>query len=224
MFYNRTGSEIVRGMNKMTSGNLFGYARVSARDQNESRQLLALSRYSIPQPNLFIDKQSGKNFDRPAYQQMLRRLKKGDRLIVSSIDRLGRNYEEIIEQWRLIVKEKGADILVLDMPLLDTAHDKDLLGTFISDLVLQLLSYIAENERNTIRRRQAEGIAAARQRGVRFGRPAAKLPEEFPLYVQQWRQNKRSARELAVEMDISVKTFYNYAKAVCEFDAAAMRT
>ena len=195
----------------MGQGNLYGYVRVSTRDQNECRQIISLMEYGVPRYAIFSDKQSGKDFERPAYQKLLRRLKQGDQLIIHSIDRLGRNYQEIIEQWRIIVKEKGVDILVLDMPLLDTSRDKDLLGTFISDLVLQLLSYIAENERNTIRQRQAEGIAAAQSRGVKFGRPVTKLPAEFPTYVQKWRQKKCSAKELALQMNISIKTFYNYA-------------
>lgn len=192
--------------------DIFGYIRVSGKDQNESRQLIALSDYQIPPKNLYLDKQSGKNFERPAYQKMLRRLKRGDVLIIKSIDRLGRNYEEIIDQWRLVVKEKGADIIVLDMPLLNTTRDKDLLGTFISDLVLQLLSYIAENERNFILQRQKEGIAAAKARGVKFGRPPICLNEDAAELIQDWRDKKRSAKEIALQMNISVRTFYNYAR------------
>lgn len=191
---------------------VFGYARVSARDQNESRQLIALSGCRIPSKNLYVDKQSGKDFDRPAYRRMVRRIQRGDLLVVQSIDRLGRNYEEIIEQWRYLVKDKGADIQVLDMPLLDTSRNKDLLGTFISDLVLQLLSYIAENERDTIRRRQMEGIAAAKERGVQFGRPPMEITEEFAKKVEDWKAKKCSAREIAEQMNVSVRTVYNYAR------------
>lgn len=147
----------------------YGYMRVSSKDQNEDRQLIALTELGIPPNRIFMDKQSGKDFDRPAYQRLIRRLRHGDQLYVKSIDRLGRNYKDIMEQWRIITKEIGADITILDMPLLDTTNSKDLLGTFISDIVLQLLSFVAENERDNIRRRQAEGIAAAKARGVRFG-------------------------------------------------------
>ena len=154
-------------------GNLYGYIRVSTREQNEDRQILALKDLSIPEKNLFIDKQSGKDFERPQYRKMVRKLKKDDLLYIKSIDRLGRNYSEILEQWRILTKEKGIDIVVLDMPLLDTRRGKDLMGTFLSDIVLQVLSFVAENERSNIRQRQAEGIAAAKARGVRFGRPPA---------------------------------------------------
>ena len=160
-------------------GNLYGYIRVSTREQNEDRQILALKELSIPEKNMFIDKQSGKDFERPQYRKMVRKLKKDDLLYIKSIDRLGRNYSEILEQWRILTKEKGIDIVVLDMPLLDTRRGKDLMGTFLSDIVLQVLSFVAENERTNIRQRQAEGIAAAKARGVRFGRPPAPLPENF---------------------------------------------
>ena len=160
-------------------GNLYGYIRVSTREQNEDRQILALKELSIPEKNLFIDKQSGKDFERPQYRKMVRKLKKDDLLYIKSIDRLGRNYEEILQQWRIITKDKGVDIVVLDMPLLDTRRGKDLMGTFLSDIVLQVLSFVAENERTNIRQRQAEGIAAAKARGVRFGRPPAPLPDNF---------------------------------------------
>ncbi len=152
-------------------GNIYGYIRISTREQKEDRQLLAMRQLPIPKKNIFIDKQSGKNFERPQYKKLLRRLQKNDVLYIQSIDRLGRNYKEIPEQWRLLTKEKGVDIVILDMPLLDTRRGKDLLGTFLSDIVLQVLSFVAENERKTIRCRQAEGIAAAKERGVRFGRP-----------------------------------------------------
>ncbi len=160
----------------------FGYIRVSTKEQNEDRQLIALSQFDIPDGNLYMDKLSGKDFQRPAYRQLLRRLRPNDVLIVKSIDRLGRNYKEIMEQWRVITKEKCADIKVLDTPLLDTTYCKDLLGTFIADLVLAVMSYTAQMERENIRQRQAEGIAAAKERGVRFGRPRIPLPEDFLEY------------------------------------------
>lgn len=156
-------------------GNIFGYIRVSSRDQNEDRQLIALKELAIPEKNIFIDKQSGKDFKRPQYRKMIRRVRKDDLLYIKSIDRLGRNYAEILEQWRILTKDKGIDIVVLDMPLLDTRRGKDLMGTFLSDIVLQVLSFVAENERTNIRQRQAEGIAAAKARGVRFGRPPSRL-------------------------------------------------
>ena len=171
-------------------GNLYGYIRVSTREQNEDRQILALKAFSIPEKNLFIDKQSGKDFERPQYRKMVRKLKKDDLLYIKSIDRLGRNYSEILEQWRILTKEKGIDIVVLDMPLLDTRRGKDLMGTFLSDIVLQVLSFVAENERSNIRQRQAEGIAVAKARGVRFGRPPAPLPENFHHLYQQWKNGK----------------------------------
>ena len=171
-------------------GNLYGYIRVSTREQNEDRQILALKDLSIPEKNLFIDKQSGKDFERPQYRKMVRKLKKDDLLYIKSIDRLGRNYSEILEQWRILTKEKGIDIVVLDMPLLDTRRGKDLMGTFLSDIVLQVLSFVAENERSNIRQRQAEGIAAAKARGVRFGRPPKPLPENFHHLYQQWKNGK----------------------------------
>ncbi|MEG0369834.1 MAG: recombinase family protein, partial [Hungatella sp.] len=150
----------------------FGYIRVSSKDQNEDRQLIALSEFDIAKCNLYLDKQSGKDFNRPAYQKMIRCLKKGDLLIIKAIDRLGRNYDEIIEQWRIITKEKGADIKVLDMPLLDTRQGRDLTGTFIADIVLQILSYVSQTERENIHQRQKEGIEAAHRKGIQFGRPS----------------------------------------------------
>lgn len=165
-------------------GNLYGYIRVSTREQNEDRQILALKDLSITEKNLFIDKQSGKDFERPQYRKMVRKLKKDDLLYIKSIDRLGRNYSEILEQWRILTKEKGIDIVVLDMPLLDIRRGKDLMGTFLSDIVLQVLSFVAENERSNIRQRQAEGIAAAKARGVRFGRPPAPKPAETAPHKQ----------------------------------------
>ena len=178
-------------------GNLYGYIRVSTREQNEDRQILALKELSIPEKNLFIDKQSGKDFERPQYRKMVRKLKKDDLLYIKSIDRLGRNYSEILEQWRILTKEKGIDIVVLDMPLLDTRRGKDLMGTFLSDIVLQVLSFVAENERSNIRQRQAEGIAAAKARGVRFGRPPKPLPENFHEIYQQWKNGKITGLEAA---------------------------
>ena len=169
-------------------GILYGYTRVSTREQNEDRQIFALKELSIPEKNLFIDKQSGKDFERPQYRKMVRKLKKDDLLYIKSIDRLGRNYSEILEQWRILTKEKGIDIVVLDMPLLDTRRGKDLMGTFLSNIVLQVLSFVAENERSNIRQRQAEGIAADKARGVRFGRPPKPLPENFHHLYQQWKK------------------------------------
>lgn len=169
---------------------IYGYVRVSSRDQNEDRQLIAMKELSIPNKNIFMDKQSGKDFNRPQYKRLLRRLKRDDLLYIKSIDRLGRNYEEIQNQWRILTKEKGIDIVVLDMPLLDTRRGKDLMGTFLSDIVLQVLSFVAENERTNIKQRQAEEIAAAKAKGIRFGRPPKPLPENFHLVYQQWKAGK----------------------------------
>ena len=190
----------------------YGYIRVSSKDQNEDRQLLALRELDIPEGNIFIEKQSGKDFERPQYRKMVRRFKWDDLLCVKSIDRLGRNYGEILEQWRFLTKEKGIDIMVLDMPLLDTRRGKDLMGVFLSDVVLQILSFVAENERDNIRRRQAEGIAAARLRGVRFGRPPLPLPDNFHEMHRAWRGKKISLRQAAQACDMPQGTFY--AKAV----------
>ena len=162
------------------SNNVYGYVRVSTKDQNEDRQRIALAEFPVPEKNIFMDKLSGKDFNRPQYRRLMRKLRSGDCLVVKDIDRLGRNYEEILEQWRIITKEKGVDIVVLDMPLLDTRHTgRDLTGTFVADLVLQILSYVAQTERENIKQRQKEGIAAARLRGVQFGRPRKPLPENF---------------------------------------------
>lgn len=191
---------------------LFGYIRVSTKDQNEDRQLIALSVFEIPKKNLFIDKQSGKDFDRPAYRRLLRRLRRDDLLIVKSIDRLGRNYEEIISQWKHITKAIGADILIVDMPLLDTRRDKDLLGTFISDLVLQVLSFVSQTERENIRQRQAEGIAAAKARGVKFGRPRLPVPQCFPALYGQWVAGSITSRAAAKLMNVSQGTFLSWSK------------
>ncbi len=190
-------------------GSVYGYIRVSTREQNEDRQLMAMQELDIPQEQIYMDKRSGKDFRRPRYQKMLRKLKKDDLLYIKSIDRLGRNYEEILEQWRILTKEKGVDIVVLDMPLLDTRRGKDLMGTFLSDIVLQVLSFVAENERNNIRQRQAEGIAAAKKRGVQFGRPSALLPENFPSIVQAWQTNEINAEYAAELCGISRSTFYD---------------
>lgn len=188
-------------------GNLYGYIRVSTREQNEDRQILALKELSIPEKNLFIDKQSGKDFERPQYRKMVRKLKKDDLLYIKSIDRLGRNYSEILEQWRILTKEKGIDIVVLDMPLLDTRRGKDLMGTFLSDIVLQVLSFVAENERTNIRQRQAEGIAAAKARGVRFGRPPKPLPENFHQLYQQWKNGRITGTTAAKLCGMPLSTF-----------------
>ena len=169
------------------STNIFGYIRVSARDQNEERQMIAMRELAVPEAHIFMDKQSGKDFQRPQYRRMVKKMKAEDLLYVKSIDRLGRNYEEILEQWRILTKDKGIDIAVLDMPLLDTRRGKDLMGTFLSDIVLQVLSFAAENERTNIRQRQAEGIAAAKAKGVKFGRPPLPLPENFYQVHQDWR-------------------------------------
>lgn len=189
--------------------NVYGYVRVSTKDQNEDRQIIALQEMSIPEKNIFVDKQSGKDFKRPMYKRMLRKIKKDDLLYVKSIDRLGRNYDEILEQWRILTKEKGIDIVVLDMPLLDTRRGKDLMGTFLSDIVLQVLSFVAENERTNIRQRQAEGIAAAKMRGVRFGRPPSPLPENFHEIYQQWKNyrisSSKSVRNAYVYFSLSSK-------------------
>lgn len=190
------------------AGQVYGYIRVSSRDQNEDRQRVALAEKNIPVKNLYMDKQSGKDFQRPQYQKMLRRLRAGDLLYILSIDRLGRNYEEIQQQWRTLTKEIGIDICVLDMPLLDTRQGKDLMGTFIADLVLQILSFVAQNERENIRKRQAEGIAAAKARGVRFGRPAKAAPEDFAGIVEDWESGRRSFEESVRLCGMSESTFY----------------
>ena len=191
---------------------VYGYIRVSSADQNEDRQLVALRSCKVPECNLFVDKQSGKDFERPEYRRMLRRLKRDDLLYVKSIDRLGRNYGEILEQWRLLTKEKGVDIVVLDMPLLDTRSGKDLMGTFIADLVLQILSFVAQNERENIRQRQAEGITAAKARGVPFGRPALPLPENFEQVVSSWRNKEIDFASALQQTGMRPATFYRRLK------------
>ena len=187
---------------------IYGYVRVSSQEQNEDRQLIAMAEAGVARGNIFIDKQSGKDFERPNYKRLMKKLRPGDTLIIKSIDRLGRNYEEIQNQWRFITKEKKVDIVVIDMPLLDTRRDKNLLGTFISDLVLQLLSFISENERTTIRQRQAEGIAAAKKRGVKFGRPTKEAPPEFDEIVARWQKKEIPLDEILKEYDMSAATFY----------------
>jgi DNA invertase Pin-like site-specific DNA recombinase len=186
--------------------------RVSTREQNEDRQLIALQEVGVPEKNIYLDKQSGKDFERPRYKRLIKKLKPGDLLYIKSIDRLGRNYQEIQNQWRRITKDKGADICVIDMPLLDTRKGKDLLGTFISDLVLQLLSFVAENERVNIRQRQAEGIAAAKARGVRFGRPALEVPEDFPQICRAWRAKRITLKQAAQQTGMPESTFYGKAR------------
>ncbi len=190
----------------------YGYVRVSTREQNEERQMIAMYQFGISETNIFVDKQSGKDFNRPQYRKLIRKLKSGDTLVIKSIDRLGRNYEEIIEQWRIITKEKRAAIVVLDMPLLDTRQGRDLTGTLIADIVLQLLSYVAQTEREFIRQRQAEGIAAAKQKGVRFGPKPRARPENFPVCFEAWQKGEISAREAGRQMGISHKTFLRWAE------------
>jgi DNA invertase Pin-like site-specific DNA recombinase len=190
----------------------YGYVRVSTKEQNEDRQLIALHEAGVPQRNIYMDKQSGKDFNRPQYQRLLKKILPGDLLYIKSIDRLGRNYEEIQNQWRVITKEKGCDICVIDMPLLDTRRGKDLMGTFISDLVLQLLSFVAENERDNIQQRQAEGIAAAKARGVKFGRPPRPLPPNFCAVHQAWRAKQLTVKQAAEAVGMPVSTFYHKAK------------
>ena len=191
----------------------YGYARVSTREQNDERQHIALTAFGITPRAIFVDKQSGRDFDRTQYQRLMRRLKKDDTIVVKSIDRLGRNYTEILEQWRIITKDKQAAIVVLDMPLLDTRRSRDLTGTLIADIVLQLLSYVAQTERELIRQRQAEGIAAAKERGVRFGRPQSSRPTGFPAVLQRWRGGELSARQAAEQLNITHKTFLRWAGA-----------
>ncbi len=193
--------------------NIYGYMRVSTKDQNEARQLAALSEFPVPREQIYLDKQSGKDFQRPQYQRLMRRLKAGDLLVVLSIDRLGRNYEEILYQWRLLTKERHVDIAVIDMPLLDTRiGQRDLTGTFIADLVLQILSYVAEAERESIRKRQAEGIQAAKLRGVRFGPPRKPMPESFPAIKCRWENGGLSARAAARALGVSHDTFLRWCR------------
>lgn len=185
----------------------YGYIRVSSRDQNEDRQLIAMQELGVPPKNIYIDKLSGKDFARPAYRKLIKKLRPNDLVYVKSIDRLGRNYKEILEQWRILTKEKEVDICVIDMPLLDTRNGKDLMGTFLADLVLQILSFVAENERNAIRQRQAEGIAAAKAKGVRFGRPEIPLPENFMEVYERWRAGEITGTRASNELNMPLSTF-----------------
>ena len=192
-------------------GSTYGYVRVSTREQNEDRQMIAMGEIQVPEKNIFMDKLSGKDFERPMYRKLLKKLKPDDLLYIKSIDRLGRNYEEILEQWRILTKEKKVDVVVIDMPLLDTRRGKDLMGTFLSDIVLQVLSFAAENERKNIRERQMEGIEAAKRRGVRFGRPPKPTPENFEQACGKWEAGEITGREAAVECSMSTSSFYRKA-------------
>ncbi len=191
---------------------VYGYVRVSTKEQHEDRQMIAMSDCAVPKKNIYMDKQSGKDFERTSYQKLIRKMGRGDLLYIKSIDRLGRNYEEIIEQWRLISKKKGADICVIDMPLLDTRRGKDVMGTFLSDIVPEILSFVAHNERDIIRKRQKEGIDAAKARGVRFGRPVIPLPDNFHEIFGLWDTGKISVRTGAKKCGLSDSTFYYKAK------------
>ena len=192
----------------MEETKLYGYMRVSSKEQNEDRQRIALLEMGVPEKNIFMDKLSGKDFARPQYKKLLRKLDDHSVLYVKSIDRLGRNYSDLNEQWRIITKERKADIVVIDMPILDTRREKNLLGTFMSDIVLALLSFVAENERSNIRQRQAEGIAAAKAKGVKFGRPPLPIPENFYQVHKEWRAGKISMEEAGRQCNMSAKTFY----------------
>ena len=194
-------------------GKIYGYVRVSSRDQNEDRQLITMREMQVPEENIYVDKQSGKDFNRPQYKKLLRKVKPNDIIYIKSIDRLDRNYGEILDQWKLITKDKQVDLYVIDMPILDTRREKNLLGTFISDLVLTLLSYVAENERVNIRQRQAEGIAAAKARGVHFGRVPNPLPDNFYEVYQRWKMKKISVSQAAQECGMPQTTFFDRAKA-----------
>lgn len=192
--------------------NTYGYVRVSSMDQNEDRQLIALREKAVPDKNIFMDKQSGKDFNRPQYKRLIKKLKSGDLLYIMSIDRLGRNYEEIQTQWRILTKEIGADICVLDMPLLNTRNGKDLMGTFIADLVLQILSFVAQNERENIKKRQTEGIAAAKAKGIKFGRPEINPPAHFAKIIHQWEEKQISISDVLKQCNMSEATFYRKLK------------
>lgn len=192
---------------------VYGYVRVSTKEQNEDRQLIALQGFPVPEKNIYMDKLSGKDFNRPQYQKLLRKFRPGDLLVIKSIDRLGRNYEEILSQWRSITKEKQVNVVVLDMPLLDTRKaGSDLTGTFVADLVLQILSYVAQTERENIHQRQKEGIAAARRRGVQFGRPRKQVPEQFWQLKADWEQRKITSREAAQQLSIAQDTFLRWVR------------
>lgn len=196
---------------------VYGYVRVSTVDQNEERQMVEMRRLGIPEKQIYTDKQSGKNFNRPRYNTLLSKLKKGDLLYILSIDRLGRNYKDIQEQWRYLTKVKEVDIAVIDMPILDTRNGKDLMGTFLADIVLQVLSFVAQNERENIRKRQAQGIAAAKASGMKFGRPSLRVPDEFPALVREWRLGALKVEEAAQKCDMSIATFYRRLR---EYDCA----
>lgn len=198
----------------MEGQKIYGYVRCSSRDQNEDRQMIALREMGVSEKQIYMDKQSGKDFERPQYKRLLQKLDHDSVLFVKSIDRLGRNYADLNEQWRIITKEKGADIVVIDMPILDTRKEKKLLGTFISDIVLALLSYVAENERINIRQRQAEGIAAAKARGVKFGRPSVPVPDNFYSVHKQWREKRLTLDQAAKACGLAVSTFYDKAREV----------
>ena len=200
----------------MRNQKVYGYVRVSARDQNEARQMIALKEAEVPARHIYIDRQSGKDFDRPQYKRLLDKLNEGDVLFIKSIDRLGRNYTDLTEQWRIITKEKRVDIVVLDMPLLDTRWDKDLLRTLINDLVLTLLSYVAENERANIRQRQAEGIAAAKGRGAHLGRPPRSLPDGFSNILRRWLDGELTVKEAAQACGLPPSTFHDRARRAWE--------
>ena len=189
-------------------GNVYGYVRVSSIDQNEDRQLIVMDENNVPKGNVYIDKQSGKDFERPQYKKLVKKLNAGDLLYILSIDRLGRNYEDIQKQWRILTKEIGVDICVIDMPLLDTRNGKDLMGTFIADLVLQILSFVAQNERENIKKRQAQGILAAKAKGVKFGRPESPVPDEFDKLIRQWEKKEITIAELLTVCNMSEATFY----------------
>ena len=201
----------VYGGRHMTDMKIYGYMRVSSKEQNEDRQRIALIEMGVPEKNIYMDKQSGKDFERKQYKKLLRKLDENSVLFIKSIDRLGRNYSDLNEQWRIITKEKKADIVVIDMPILDTRREKNLLGTFISDIVLALLSYVAENERINIKQRQAEGIAAAKARGVKFGRPPLPIPDNFYQMHKEWRAGKITIEEASKACGMCAKTFYSKA-------------
>ncbi len=196
----------------MDHTGIYGYMRVSSKDQNEDRQRIALLAMGVPEKNIYMDKQSGKDCERAQYKRLLRKLDEHSVLYIKSIDRLGRNYSDLNEQWRIITKEKKADIVVIDMPILDTRREKNLLGTFISDIVLTLLSYVAENERNNIKQRQAEGIAAAKARGVKFGRPSIPLPDNFYSVHKMWRDKKLTLKQAAKVCNLAESTFFDKAR------------
>lgn len=190
----------------------YGYIRVSATDQNEDRQIIAMENAQVPRQNVYMDKISGKDFDRPMYKKMVRKLQRNDLVYIKSIDRLGRNYKDVVEQWQYLTRVKKVDIVVLEMPLLDTRRGKDLMGTFLSDIVLQVLSFVAENERSNIKIRQKEGIEAARKRGVKFGRPSAATPDNFPEIYEKWSKEEISAEQAAAMCGFSRTTFYKKAR------------